>query len=65
MLVLSDPDDNILKDHNDRCSRMFMEELMNLLKMPFDMYVPNYINQRITEEEFFSKFDINKLFKGD
>lgn len=65
ILVLSDPDDNILKDHNDRCSRMFMEELMNLLKMPFDMYVPNYINQRITEEEFFSKFDINKLFKGD
>lgn len=47
-LILSDPTEEILKEHNGRTIEGFKNELFILLNQSYDYYIPNYRKDRIT-----------------
>lgn len=65
MLVVSNPEEieDIIVSHNGRNVDFAKNEIAELMKIPFDVYIPNFVSKRVTEEELFDKIDFDKLFR--
>jgi len=58
VLVLSDLNEEILKEHNNRDLTIAQNELMELLTIEYDRYINNYEHDRCTLDRF-----VNKIFE--
>lgn len=59
-LVLSHPDDGLINEHG-RDIQFFKDELFNLLKDPYDFYIPNYEEKRASLTDVLNIFGFKEL----
>lgn len=59
-LVLSDTNDDILKEH-DRSQDFYKNELLSLISRPYDFYIPNYTDERINAKQLLNILNLRMV----